>query len=139
MAESQPVTVTFGFDGLPGDADYSSGKTFLDAWKRATDLGGPLFTTIWASDHLQEKAETRFEAISRVSSLAASFPDHRVGTLVIGQGTATPRSSRRRPPPPSTCPRAGSRSGSAPAGTRRSTSPTATASRRPRREWSSSR
>src|SRR5262249_50332700 len=84
------VPVTFGYDGLPSDADYANGRTFLDAWKRATDLGGDLFTTIWASDHLQEGAENRFEAISRVSYLAASFPDHRVGTLVIGQGYRNP-------------------------------------------------
>ena len=84
------MTVTFGYDGLPGDADYSSGRTFLDAWKRSTDIGGDLFTTIWVSDHLQEGAETRFEAISRVSYLAASFPGHKVGTLVIGQGYRNP-------------------------------------------------
>jgi alkanesulfonate monooxygenase SsuD/methylene tetrahydromethanopterin reductase-like flavin-dependent oxidoreductase (luciferase family) len=84
------VSVTFGYDGLPGDADYSSGRTFLDAWKRATDLGGPQFTSIWVSDHLQEGAEARFEAISRLSYLAASFPNHALGTLVIGQGYRNP-------------------------------------------------
>jgi alkanesulfonate monooxygenase SsuD/methylene tetrahydromethanopterin reductase-like flavin-dependent oxidoreductase (luciferase family) len=84
------VPITFGFDGLPGDADYSSGRAFMDAWKRATDIGGDRFTTIWVSDHLQEGAEARFEAISRVSYLAASFPNHTVGTLVIGQGYRNP-------------------------------------------------
>ncbi len=84
------MPVTFGFDGLPGDADYSLGRTFLDSWRRAIDLGGDHFTTIWVSDHLQEKDETRFEAISRVSYLAATFPNHKVGTLVIGQGYRNP-------------------------------------------------
>ncbi|TMK79157.1 MAG: LLM class flavin-dependent oxidoreductase [Actinobacteria bacterium] len=82
--------MTFGFDGLPGDADYASGRTFMDAWKRATDLGGDPFTTIWVSDHLQQGGDARYEAISRISYLAASFPSHTVGTLVIGQGYRNP-------------------------------------------------
>ena len=68
-------------------SNRSSRSRRRSTWAIAAGGSG---TTIWLSDHLQEGAEARLEAISRVSYLAASFPEHEVGTLVIGQGYRNP-------------------------------------------------
>ena len=62
----------------------------MDGYRRAVEAAGPHFTTIWTSDHLQDGADPRFEGWTRASYLAATFPNHRVGTLVLGQGYRNP-------------------------------------------------
>jgi len=84
------VGATFGLDGLPGDADFSSGPSVMDGYRRAVEAAGPKFTTIWVSDHFQDGPSPRFEGWTRASYLAATFPNHRVGTLVLGQGYRNP-------------------------------------------------
>ncbi len=51
----------------------------------------PEFTTLWASDHLQEGREPSYgEGWTRMTYLAAAFPRFKVGHLVLAQGYRNP-------------------------------------------------
>lgn len=85
------MTVTFGLCSLPEDAyDISNGSAFLEGYRRAVDLLGPEFTTLWASDHLQFGDEPVIECWTRLSVLATRFERFKVGSLVMGQGYRNP-------------------------------------------------
>jgi alkanesulfonate monooxygenase SsuD/methylene tetrahydromethanopterin reductase-like flavin-dependent oxidoreductase (luciferase family) len=48
------------------------------------------FQTVWISDHLQHQGQSEREAWTQLTWLAASFPDLRVGTMVLGQSYRNP-------------------------------------------------
>jgi alkanesulfonate monooxygenase SsuD/methylene tetrahydromethanopterin reductase-like flavin-dependent oxidoreductase (luciferase family) len=85
------MAMTFGLHALPRDAsDRTSGDAVLDGYRRVTDLLGPEFTTLWVSDHLDEREDPILECWTTITYLAATFPRFRVGSLVLGQGYRNP-------------------------------------------------
>jgi alkanesulfonate monooxygenase SsuD/methylene tetrahydromethanopterin reductase-like flavin-dependent oxidoreductase (luciferase family) len=85
------LTLSFGLHSLPNDAvDMSSGAAFLAGYERSVELLGPEFTTLWASDHFQTGDRPVLECWTRITYLAAHFPQFQVGTLVLGQGYRNP-------------------------------------------------
>jgi alkanesulfonate monooxygenase SsuD/methylene tetrahydromethanopterin reductase-like flavin-dependent oxidoreductase (luciferase family) len=86
------MAVTFGLHAAPrtDGAGVPLGPATLDRYRRALEVVGPEFTTLWVSDHLDVGEEPLLECWTLLSYLAATFPDRRVGSLVIGQGYRNP-------------------------------------------------
>jgi alkanesulfonate monooxygenase SsuD/methylene tetrahydromethanopterin reductase-like flavin-dependent oxidoreductase (luciferase family) len=85
------MAVTFGMLALPPDAvSYASGAAFMSGYDAAVEVLGPQFTTLWVSDHLQDGDAPLLECWTRLTYLAAKYPELRVGTLVVGQRYRNP-------------------------------------------------
>lgn len=86
------MAVTFGLHTVPKEFPERpvSGAAVLERYRRALDVVGPEFTTLWLSDHLDAGSQPLIECWTFLSYLAATFPDRRVGSLVLGQGYRNP-------------------------------------------------
>lgn len=77
----------FGLQGLPfpPDSDRSLAlvRTVLDALP-------PAFSTVWISDHLQHQGTPQAEGWTRLTYLAATFPQLRFGHMVLSQSYRNP-------------------------------------------------
>src|SRR4051794_15942568 len=86
------MSVTFGLHTVPrlsSDGDLT-GTTLFERYRRALDVVGPEFTTLWVSDHLDSGDQPVMECWTLLAYLAATFPDRRVGSLVLGQSYRNP-------------------------------------------------
>jgi alkanesulfonate monooxygenase SsuD/methylene tetrahydromethanopterin reductase-like flavin-dependent oxidoreductase (luciferase family) len=81
--------VTFGV--FLGHSDPAGGHV-LDHHARILDAVSPCehVTTVWASDHLQERTAPMLESWTRLSYLAGMYPRFTYGHFVMGQGYRNP-------------------------------------------------
>src|SRR4051794_10504535 len=84
--------LTFGLHTAPRTPSEGelTGATLLERYRRALDVVGPEFTTLWVSDHLDVGEQPVIECWTFLAYLAATFPNHHVGSLVVGQNYRNP-------------------------------------------------
>ena len=76
--------------GLHALPTARAGESEIDRHRSALDGLPDAFTTIWISDHLQFGDDPLSEAWTLMTWLSASFPQLRVGSLVLGQSYRNP-------------------------------------------------
>jgi alkanesulfonate monooxygenase SsuD/methylene tetrahydromethanopterin reductase-like flavin-dependent oxidoreductase (luciferase family) len=75
--------------GIHGFGERPDGVDWFSNVRWALDQS-PAFSSVWISDHLQYQGTPEPEAWTRLTWLAASFPDLRVGTMVLSQSYRNP-------------------------------------------------
>jgi alkanesulfonate monooxygenase SsuD/methylene tetrahydromethanopterin reductase-like flavin-dependent oxidoreductase (luciferase family) len=78
---------TLGVKGLPTTDD---GEYWLLQRARLIERLPDVFSTIWLFDHLQGEAEEGYDGWTALAWMAATFPDKRVGNMVLSQSFRNP-------------------------------------------------
>ncbi len=76
--------------GLHGLGSRPEGVPWRDYAHTILDDLPPVFSTVWVSDHLQFRDEPEPDAWTLMTWLAATFPDLRVGSMVLSQSYRNP-------------------------------------------------
>lgn len=82
----------FGFAVPPGDREMGRVEpaTFVADLGRLMDVAGPIFDSIWVSDHLMEGDRYRLEPWTQLTWLAARVPRVRLGNNVLANSYRHP-------------------------------------------------
>ncbi len=81
--------VDFGLMLRQNDPDHPMSE-LVEYNRRCIQALSPAFTMLWLEDHLQVGATDELECLTTLSYLAATYPQFKVGTLVLAQSYRNP-------------------------------------------------